>query len=122
MTSELRRQTHEFVVRKQAAAEEARQMAALRILCGLDFEDVMQGGPEQRLLALRSVERLVERERLKGLRRHWAYDLNRHIALSQACEGLRRSLQSASQFRSGSGGAPGLSCATKNGVQGRRRS
>lgn len=118
MTSELKRQTREFVAEKQAAAEEARQMAALRILCGLDFEDVMQSGPQQRLAALRSVERLVERERLKGLRRHWAYDLNRHIALSQACDSLRHSLRPA-QFPAGSGDASKVP-ETKNGVQRRR--
>jgi hypothetical protein len=39
---------------------------------------------------IRRVERLIERERQKGLSRHWAYDLNRHIALKQALEQLRQ--------------------------------
>ena len=31
----------------------------------------------------------MERERLRGMRRHWSYDLNRHIALKQVLDKLR---------------------------------
>jgi hypothetical protein len=29
------------------------------------------------------LSRLIKRERLKGLNKHWSYDINRHIALKQ---------------------------------------
>lgn len=92
MGMELRRQSREFVSGRKGEVDEARQMVALRIMCGLDLADVLLGGTAERLSALRGIERLVERERLKGLRRHWSYDLNRHIALKQVCDRLRRSL------------------------------
>ena len=38
---------------------------------------------------IKRIERLLERERLRGGRRHWSYDLNRHIALKQALDRLR---------------------------------
>ena len=37
---------------------------------------------------IKRIERLLERERLRGGRRHWSYDLNRHIALKQALDRL----------------------------------
>jgi len=119
MSSELRHQTREFLNRKQTTADEARQMVALRIMCGLDMEDIMRAGAEERVSALRSVERLVERERLKGLCRHWSYDLNRHIALGQACDALRRSLaQSAGAPKAGK--ARDDKAQMKNGARRRR--
>jgi hypothetical protein len=38
------------------------------------------------------LERLLERERLRGCARHWTYDLNRHIALGEALGQLRAAL------------------------------
>jgi hypothetical protein len=32
---------------------------------------------------------MIERERQRGMRKHWSYDLNRHIALKQALDALR---------------------------------
>ena len=32
---------------------------------------------------------MIERERQRGMRKHWSYDLNRHIALKQALDRLR---------------------------------
>jgi len=32
---------------------------------------------------------MIERERLRGVRKHWSYDLNRHISLKQALDRLR---------------------------------
>jgi hypothetical protein len=68
---------------------EAGQRVALRLLCGLDLEDAMTSGKQEKLRLIERVGRLLERERLKGLRRHWSYDLNRHIALKQARDRLR---------------------------------
>lgn len=68
-------------------AEEARMAAnrvALFAACGIDLEAALAAPPaHKRLLRLR-LKRLIERERLRGEKRHWSYDLNRHIALKQA--------------------------------------
>ena len=67
----------------------AAQRAALFILCGIDLKDALaRCGPERYALLAR-IERLLERERLKGANRHWSYDLNRHIALKQVRDSLR---------------------------------
>lgn len=68
--------------------EQARQRVALRLLCGIDIADAFAASPERRARLIRQIERLIERERLKGMRRHWGYDLNRHIALKQALDRL----------------------------------
>lgn len=47
-----------------------------------DDGDVARGRTP-RLSASARVDRMLERERLKGLRGHWSYDLNRHIALKR---------------------------------------
>lgn len=43
--------------------------------------------------SLRSVEGLLARERNKGCSGHWAYDLNRHIALKQVRDTVSRLLK-----------------------------
>lgn len=77
-----------FLRAKEAEHAAARQRAALQILVGMDL-DVLLGTPqeERRRVAAR-LKRVLERERIRGLRRHWSYDLNRHIALKQALDGL----------------------------------
>lgn len=62
------------------------QRVALQILCGIDIDAVMAGTAQERRTAARQLARMIERERLKGLRGHWGYDLNRHIALKQALD------------------------------------
>ena len=52
---------------------------------------------------LRALDRLVARERNKGLARHWAYDLNRHIALKQARDMVSRLLAERSGTAIGAG-------------------
>ena len=44
--------------------------------------------PAEQARIILSLERAIERERLRGMRRHWSYDLNRHIALKQALDSL----------------------------------
>ncbi len=85
----LQRDAGRFARYRQEKAAEAGQRVALRLLCGLDLEDVMAAGKQEKLRLIERVGRLLERERLKGLRRHWSYDLNRHIALKQARDRLR---------------------------------
>ena len=78
-----------FAGHKRKRAMEAAQLAAVRLLCGFDLQIALAApGEERRKLAGR-IERLLERERLKGMRRHWSYDLDRHIALKQARDRLR---------------------------------
>lgn len=85
----LEQEAGSFARHRQEQAKEAAQRVALRLLCGLDLEDVATAGTQDRQKLLDRVDRLLERERLKGLRNHWSYDLNRHIALKQARDRLR---------------------------------
>ncbi len=79
-----------FKARKAVLETEARQLVALRLISGVDMAAALAARPDQAIHIMKRVERLIERERLKGLRRHWAYDLNRHIALKQALDQLRQ--------------------------------
>lgn len=64
----------------------ARQNVAFFLATGTELADALTTSPGERgRLAIR-----LERERLRGMRRHWSYDLNRHIALKQALDRLRR--------------------------------
>ncbi len=74
---------------KAEEAARARQRAAAGLMCGIDLTGVLLATPEQQAKLIRRVERVIERERLKGMRRHWSYDLNRHIALKQVLDRLR---------------------------------
>ena len=77
-----------FLRRKETETAESRQRVALRLLAGVDLDDMLGAGDcEQGRIAAR-LKRALERERQKGLRRHWSYDLNRHIALKQALDRL----------------------------------
>ena len=78
-----------FLAKRQAEWAESRQMAALQIVCGFDLVALKASDASQRALAVGRIDRLLERERLKGLAGHWSYDLNRHIALKQAADDLR---------------------------------
>jgi hypothetical protein len=73
-----------FRSEKAARESEASQRAAFRLMTGIDLDLALTADPALRGDIVLRVTRLVERERLKGLRRHWSYDLNRHIALKQA--------------------------------------
>jgi hypothetical protein len=79
-----------FKARKIALETEARQIVAFRLATGIDLSEALKAGPADAEQIIRRVRRLLERERLKGLRRHWSYDLNRHIALKQALNLLRQ--------------------------------
>lgn len=73
---------------KAGAAAHARQVAALFHIAGIDLGDALaMPAPERTRIAAR-LRRLVERERQRGMQRHWSYDLNRHIALKQALDRL----------------------------------
>ncbi len=82
-------ETAEFKARLLFDTANARQIAALHLACGIDLAAALSAGPELKLKFVQRLERAIERERLKGLRRHWSYDLNRHISLKQALDRLR---------------------------------
>ncbi|OYR27413.1 putative cytoplasmic protein [Brucella pseudogrignonensis] len=64
------------------------QRAALQIIAGIDMDKLLRAPVEEQLQAKGRLNRLIERERLRGMRGHWSYDLNRHIALKQALDRL----------------------------------
>ncbi|MCR4265328.1 cytoplasmic protein [Nitratireductor sp. ZSWI3] len=74
---------------REARRAEARQTAALFLISGIDMAEALQTSGSERVQLRRRLQRLLERERLKGARGHWSYDLNRHIALGQALERLK---------------------------------
>ncbi|WP_420959884.1 cytoplasmic protein [Brucella sp. IR073] len=90
-THNLVRQAKEFLAGKEKLRGEAMQRAALQILCGIDLDRILAASHEEKRKAIRRLERLIERERLKGTSGHWSYDLNRHIALKQARERIEGS-------------------------------
>lgn len=90
---------------RAAEAEEARMRVALQLGCGVDLDAALAASPTERQRLAIALDRRVERERLKGLARHWSYDLNRHIALKRAADRLRAKVQSG-----GEGGARPPSC------------
>jgi hypothetical protein len=85
----LRQEIAAFLENKQSAASQAGQMAALQIACHFDLADALKAEPAARVRIVLRLERMIERERQRGMRKHWSYDLNRHIALKQALDSLR---------------------------------
>jgi len=79
-----------FKAAKQRATEYARQRTALQLALGLDIDAAMTASPTERMTLMARVDRQLRRERLKGLNRSWSYDLNRHIALKQVLDRLKR--------------------------------
>lgn len=77
-----------FLARKREVGQSAAQRAALQLLCGIDQAELDRADGAERGRIARRLRRLIERERLRGARRHWSYDLNRHIALKQALRQL----------------------------------
>lgn len=75
---------------KEKASAEAGQRAALFLICGIDLQKALSASSIERSRVMVRLRRLIERERMKGTRRHWSYDLNRHIALKQALDRLSR--------------------------------
>ncbi|MGN6471497.1 MAG: cytoplasmic protein [Rhizobiaceae bacterium] len=75
---------------KERNSAEAGQRAALFLTCGVDLPHALATSAAERERIIARLQRLIERERLKGARRHWSYDLNRHIAMKQALDRLRR--------------------------------
>lgn len=84
-----RREIAMFRAEAQAERARAAQRIALQAVCGIDLAEAEGADPPARALLCSRIGRMIERERMKGARRHWSYDLNRHIALKQALDHLR---------------------------------
>jgi hypothetical protein len=89
MTDGLSHEAILFALRSEERSRQARQIAAFRLLAGIDLEEALAAEGEGRARVIARIERLLRRERHKGASRHWSYDLNRHIALKQALDRLR---------------------------------
>jgi hypothetical protein len=77
-----------FKARKAEERAAAGQLVAFRLAMGIDLDEGLNAAGDTRQALIAKLKRLIERERMKGLRRHWSYDLNRHIALKQALDGI----------------------------------
>ena len=87
---DLKAQTSTFIDEKKLWAADASQIAALHLLCGIDLRRTLQAPRAELGAIIARLRRILERERLKGCRNHWSYDLNRHIALAQALDRLQK--------------------------------
>lgn len=88
----MRREIAAFRHRKIGETLQARQRVALRLSCGLDLPENIDADRETTKATLARIHRAIQRERMKALRQHWSYDLDRHIALKLAYDDIRRSL------------------------------
>jgi hypothetical protein len=80
---------------RERQAEERRtaaQNVAFYLATGIDLRVALDGDEQQRHRTMMSLLRLLERERQRGLAGHWAYDLNRHVALKEALDRIKASL------------------------------
>jgi hypothetical protein len=89
MSIQLKLEARLFGRTKSEAETFARQVVALRLACGIDLQEAAGADTATRAKLIARVERAIERERLKGMNRHWSYDLDRHIALRQALDHLK---------------------------------
>ncbi|MGH7004722.1 MAG: hypothetical protein ACREIP_12305, partial [Alphaproteobacteria bacterium] len=86
-----------FLAANQQTASRARQRFALQLFCNIDLDCLDRADEEGKAHLCRRLKRLIERERLKGARGHWSYDLNRHIGLKQVLDSLQESMLPAAR-------------------------
>lgn len=84
--TKLAKEARTFLLRKEDEVRFASARVALQLSCGIDLASALAAPGETRAAIVRRVERQIEKERLKGARRHWSYDLNRHIALMRTLD------------------------------------
>jgi hypothetical protein len=77
-----------FLSARQEFERRSRQIAAFRLATGVDLSTALAAEGEEKAKVIRRLGRLIERERLRGAKRHWSYDINRHIALKQVLDEL----------------------------------
>ena len=66
----------------------SRQAAAFLLISGIDLHAALDASAAERQSAAAKVRCLLERERMKGIRGHWSYDLSRHMALKGGLDRL----------------------------------
>lgn len=66
----------------------SRASVALQLAVGTDLRAALDAPIETRQNLVPRLHRALRREHLRGIVRHWSYDLNRHIALKQALDYL----------------------------------
>lgn len=79
--------------RQAGQTASAAQTATFFIMTGIDLGAASSAPSVERARLICRLERLLERERLKGMRGHWSYDLGRHIALKQALNRIAQELE-----------------------------
>lgn len=84
MSATLQQEKQLFLENRKEDALQAAQSVALQLSCGIDLQQALNAPAEKRASIAVKLSRLIKRERLKGLNKHWSYDINRHIALKQA--------------------------------------
>lgn len=84
MSATLQQEKQLFLENRKEDALQAAQSVALQLSCGIDLQQALNASAEKRASIAAKLTRLIKRERLKGLNKHWSYDINRHIALKQA--------------------------------------
>ena len=77
-----------FLGAKASFHAHARQTAALFLAAAMDLQALLKATTAEKKIAAARLTRLIERERQRGINRHWSYDLNRHIALKQVLDRL----------------------------------
>ncbi len=96
-------ESERFTQAKRKETIDAMQIVSFRLTLGVDLAQALEADLTEKMQVIRRLERMLERERLKGCRRHWSYDLNRHIALSQVLRRLRSTIADGrSERRAGS--------------------
>ncbi len=88
--SEIGREIAAVLEAREKERQEAGQLAAFQIACHLDLSRALSEDTAGIARSILRLERMIERERQRGARGHWSYDLNRHIALKQALDRLRK--------------------------------
>ena len=84
MSKSLQQDRQNFIEKRKEDTLQAAQSFALQMSCGIDLQQITTSPAEIKARIAAKLSRLIKRERLKGLNKHWSYDINRHIALKQA--------------------------------------
>lgn len=79
-----------FISEKTERQLMSRQAAAFLLVSGIDLHAALAAPPAERRRIAAKITRLLKRERMKGARGHWSYDLSRHIALKGGLDRLLR--------------------------------
>lgn len=90
MTETLSSEIRHFRQVRLEHARIAQEMMALQLLAGIDLAQAGSLSGQGLAHLLLRLNRLIEKERQRGIRKHWSYNLDRHIALKQAFDRLNQ--------------------------------